>query len=310
MADDAKFHRPILVAVWPGMGHVAINAGVYLLAKLSMNLFAEFTEKDQFDIESIDVKDGLVKPAVLPRNRLFAWKDPAGKQDIIVFLGEAQPPTGKYAFCQKLIELAKEWNVERVFTFAAMATQMRPENKSRVFGVATDPKTLEELKRLELDILEDGQISGLNGLLLSVAVEAGLPGACLLGEIPHVFAQFPFPKASLGVLEVFTTMTSVPLDVAELAEQSRTVEARLVELLSQAERAMAGQQEDETDSFPSEAVEEESGLSQDDKKRIEDLFQQSKSDRSRAYELKRELDRLNVFKEYEDRFLDLFKNAR
>ena len=33
----------------------------------------------------------------------------------------------------------------------------------------------------------------------------------------------------------------------------------------------------------------------------------SVKDRSRAFELKQELDRLEVFKEYEDRFLDLFK---
>jgi hypothetical protein len=32
-------------------------------------------------------------------------------------------------------------------------------------------------------------------------------------------------------------------------------------------------------------------------------------DRSKAFELKQELDRLGVFKEYEDRFLDLFKKS-
>ena len=42
-------------------------------------------------------------------------------------------------------------------------------------------------------------------------------------------------------------------------------------------------------------------------RRIEQLFEQAGQDRAAAYELKRELDRLGVFKEYEDRFLDLFK---
>ena len=32
-------------------------------------------------------------------------------------------------------------------------------------------------------------------------------------------------------------------------------------------------------------------------------------DRSKAFELKQELDRLGLFKEYEDRFLDLFKKT-
>jgi hypothetical protein len=42
-------------------------------------------------------------------------------------------------------------------------------------------------------------------------------------------------------------------------------------------------------------------------RRIEQLFTQAREDRAKAYELKRELDRLDVFREYEDRFLDLFK---
>ena len=40
---------------------------------------------------------------------------------------------------------------------------------------------------------------------------------------------------------------------------------------------------------------------------LENLFEHAKKDRSKAFELKQELDRLGVFKDYEDRFLDLFK---
>jgi hypothetical protein len=44
--------------------------------------------------------------------------------------------------------------------------------------------------------------------------------------------------------------------------------------------------------------------------RIEELFARAAKDRSKAFELKQELDRLGLFKQYEDRFLDLFKKAR
>jgi hypothetical protein len=43
--------------------------------------------------------------------------------------------------------------------------------------------------------------------------------------------------------------------------------------------------------------------------RIEELFQEAAKDRSKAFELKQELDRLGILKEYEDLFLDLFKKA-
>lgn len=48
-------------------------------------------------------------------------------------------------------------------------------------------------------------------------------------------------------------------------------------------------------------------LSARDESHIERLFEEATQDRSKAYELKRELDRLEVFADYEDRFLDLFK---
>ena len=50
-------------------------------------------------------------------------------------------------------------------------------------------------------------------------------------------------------------------------------------------------------------------LNEADRQSIERLFDQSATDRSKAFELKQELDRLGVFKEYEDRFLDLFKTS-
>ena len=46
------------------------------------------------------------------------------------------------------------------------------------------------------------------------------------------------------------------------------------------------------------------------KEKIENLFIQAKNDISKANELKSELDKWSVYKEYEDRFLDLFKKAK
>lgn len=309
MPDDAKLNQPWLVAVWPGMGNVALSAGYYLMAKLGMSFLAEFSTRELFDVEHVEVKDGLIRPGRMPRSRFFVWRDPEQRRDIVVFIGEAQPPLGKYAFCRKLIEFARQLGVERVFTFAAMATQMHPEHDSRVFVAATDEEHLAPLRKLDLTLLEDGQIGGLNGVLLGVAAEAGLHGACLLGEMPHIFAQLPFPKASHAVLEVFAQMTGIEIDFTELAEQAAAVERQLGQLLAQVEQQMGRQEpEEEPEPFGAESHEED-GLAPEDERLIEGLFEQARHDRSKAYELKRELDRLGAFKEYEDRFLNLFRKA-
>ena len=314
MAAKLNLTRPWLVAVWPGMGHVALNAGYYLLAKLGMDVAAELEAGDLFDIDHVEVKGGRIQPARRPRNRFFVWNDPQGERDLVVFLGEAQPPIGKYPFCRQLVAFAKDLGVERVLTFAAMATRMRPEARSRVFGAATDSDGVLELKRLELELVEEGQISGLNGVLLGVAAESGLPGACLLGEMPHLFAQLPFPKASLAVLEVFTTMTGIELDFTELTEQAQVVEEQLGELMSRVEQNFGqGSDSDDEDDDDEEAFlepKEETGPEPKDERQIEGLFDAAGQDRSKAFELKRILDRLGLFKQYEDRFLDLFKKGR
>ncbi|VTR94860.1 Marine sediment metagenome DNA, contig: S03H2_C02747 OS=marine sediment metagenome GN=S03H2_06319 PE=4 SV=1: PAC2 [Gemmata massiliana] len=336
MPEIPKLTHPWFVAVWPGMGHVALNAGVYLLAKLGMTAVAEFEAGELFDVAQVEVKDGIIQPARRPRNRFFVWIDPNKRHDLVVFLGEAQPPVGKFPFCRQVIDYARELGVERVITFAAMATEMRPEHPSRVFGAATDTDGVAELRRLDVTILEEGHIGGLNGVLLGAAAASGLRGSCFLGEMPQVFAQVPFPKASLAILEAFAVMTGIELDLDELAEQAHAVEEQLGELLARVEdqyespneEAEEGAGDDEGEEFSSDEEESESEsssvqhegigyqydgpdepVSQTAVQRIEELFARAATDRTKAFELKRELDRLGLFKRYEDRFLDLFKHS-
>jgi proteasome assembly chaperone (PAC2) family protein len=306
MPGKVQLHHPWLVAIWPGMGHVALNTAVYLMAKLEMTVIAEFETTGLFDVDHVEVRDGIIKAGRRPRNRLFMWTDPNKKHDLVIFVGEAQPPIGKYAFCRQLLSHTRELSVERVFTFAATATHMHPEHDSRVFGAATDPEGLEELKRLDVEILEQGHIGGLNGVLLAAAAEEGLHGICLLGEMPHIFSQFSFPKASLAILEVFTTIADMELDLSELAEQVRATDEQLGELLAQIEKTLGRQPPAEEEEYAPEPTERER-LSAADERRIEELFAQAAKDRSKAFELKQELDRLGALKQYEDRFLDLFK---
>lgn len=309
MADIIKLKRPWLVAVWPGMGSVALSAGYYLMAKLGMRQLGEIAAEDLFDINQIEVQNGLIYTTDRPQNRLFVCDGSPDGHDIILFVGDAQPPAGKYAFCQKLIRTARDLGVERVFTFAAMATQMHPEHRPRVFGAATDESELAELHQLEVRDLEGGTIGGLNGVLLAAAMNDGLPGACLLGEIPHLFAQAPFPRAALAVLEVFTAMARLEIDFSELAEQALQTEQRLGEVLAQIENAVRPRRIDESKKEEDVRIEDEvePSLPLADQQRLDELFAAAAEDRSRAYELKRELDRLEVFDEYEDRFLDLFR---
>lgn len=308
MIEDLNLKHPWLAAVWPGMGNVALNSGVYLLAKLNMQLIGEFQSNELFDIEQVSVKDGLVEPTQRPRNRMFLWRDPHERHDLVLFLGEAQPQIGKYAFCKQLIEGARQMGIERVITFAAMASPMHPEQTSHVFSAVTDANDLAAVRKLEVKPVEDGNIGGLNGVLLGAAAEAGIPGVCFLGEMPEVFVRLPYPQASLKILKVFAEYSGISIDLTELTEQSEMMDQQLGAMLNELENAF-GQDDAESDEEEAAIVDEPSAISPAQSQQIEDLFRRSAENRAAAYELKHELDRLGVFKQYEDRFLDLFKKS-
>jgi uncharacterized protein len=317
-----------MVAVWPGMGNVALTAGAYLLSKLGARLAHEMPARDLFEVQHIEVSHGIGKLGRLPRSVFFEWSHPENDRDLLIFIGEAQPQQRGYAFCHRLLDFASQRRLTRVFTFASMARPMHPTETPRVFAVATDQALLNDLQAAEMETLEEGQISGLNGVLLGAAAERGLHAACLLGELPYFAVAVPNPKASLAVLEAFAPLAGVNVDFTELRTQAEQSEQALIELLDrlqdEAERqgieAFPGLEQEPEETIAAEpppvpsAPEREPArktprLDLTSRRRIEELFAEANKDRGQAFRLKQELDRLGVFEQYEDRFLDLFRKG-
>jgi uncharacterized protein len=304
-------NRPLLVAVWPGMGQVALTAGYYLMSKLHMHETDPLPAQDLFDIDEVDIQEGLVRTARLPKTRVFRRKDPTTRREIVVLIGEAQPPAGKLAFCGRLLDYADRLGIREVFTFAAMADEVSLRSPPRVFGVATHSEGRDKLRESGVPILSNGRIAGLNGVLLGVAAQRGFQGIGLLGEMPALVTPVPFAKASCAVLEAFTRLSGIQIELRELEEYGRSIEDQLAEVIDDLQkrvrRQMESAQEPEPERKPAAAEEPRPALSDEDRRRLEDLFLQAARERSKTFELKRELDRLGVFEEYEDRFLNLFR---
>lgn len=322
-------HAPWLVAAWPGMGNIAIAAAAYLIKQLDATMVHELGSRDMFDVQQVDVKRGIAKAGRLPRSMIFEWRDPQKRHDLLVFIGEAQPNTGGYPLCHRIMDYAMRRGVTRVFTFAAMATQLHPTAEPRVFAAATDRALLSTLREQAVEVLNEGQISGLNGVLLAAAAEHGVPAACLLGELPFFAVGVTNPKAAQAVLDVFAKLAGISIDFSELREQAEQVEQGLVKLLEKMQEAAAEQLQGaegfNVPEFADEDDEEEAPATGQPpppkprkkqpvidfptRQRIEQLFDEAGRDRRKAPDLKNELDRLGVFEQYEDRFLDLFKKA-
>jgi proteasome assembly chaperone (PAC2) family protein len=243
---------------------------------------------------------------------LFYAKPKDAQNDLIIFLSDAQPDLTKAEeYCKKIINLVKTFKVKTVVSFAAMPQAIDHNQEPRVWFTATSQEIINNLKKYDIQLLNEGQISGLNGLFLGIAKREGLNGFCLLGEIPLYTIQIENPRAAYAVLEALAKILNLQIDFSVLMEQAQAIEGQINSLLDQLKLGPTpgpiGEEEIEK---IKKSLSQLTKLPLSVKEKIEKLFIQAKTDISLANELKVELDKWNVYKEYEDRFLDLFKNQK
>jgi len=298
--------NPIMVAGWPGIGHVAIDAVKYLLKKLDAKLFAEIEPLNFFTYEGVAVRGGIARLPRLPASKFYYSKSHIAN-DLIIFVGEAQPhDKGSKELANILLDVAEEFGVRRIYTAAAFPTSMDHKEEPKVWAVTNDESLLNLLINYNVRLLKQGSIAGLNGLLLGFAKQRKIRGICLLGEIPVYTMNIENPKSAKVVLGVLTEMLGIEIDMYELETLTKNTEDYIEKELEHLYEQMKG-----TDKFKPEVITEtEPGrVPFFVKQRIERLFLEANRDKTRATELKRELDRWDLFEEFEDRFLDLFKKG-
>ncbi|MFH1459051.1 MAG: PAC2 family protein [Candidatus Omnitrophota bacterium] len=304
-----RLKDPYLVAAWPGMGNVAIKAAEYLWEALKPVEFAQLTAEGFFYPHDAWIVNSQIEFPRLPAGKFYYWRNPQGGSDIIIFLCEAQPSLEKgYNYAQLVLEVAKDFKVKKVFTFASMPTPIDHTQTAKVWASATDKKMLKELEKIDVELMRVGQISGLNGLLMSVAKEQKMHGICFLAEIPMYAIQIENPKAAKAVLNIFAQLVGLKIDFTGLDERAKMVEDEIEKLVDYFKTgATLGPISEEEIEKVKQTLSFSSRLPESAKAKIEELFKVAQIDLSRANELKDELDRWHIYKDYEDRFLDLFK---
>ncbi|MDP2923527.1 MAG: PAC2 family protein [Candidatus Omnitrophota bacterium] len=308
-----RLNSPYLIVAWPGMGEVAFKAATYLVDKLKAEEFASIPAEDFFYLTASTVQKGILSLPELPFNNFYYYKNKAGKNDLIIFISNAQPDLVKAdAYCKKIITLAKTFKVNKIVSFAAMPQPVDHTQTSNVWFSGTSSEVNAELKKYNFNLLSEGQISGMNGLFLGIAKKEGLEGFCLLGEIPLYTIQIENPKASYAVLEALRKILNIQADFTNMLQQAQIMEEEINKLLDYLKLGPQGPGpigEEEIERIK-KSLSQLTKLPVSVKEKIEKLFTQSQHDISKANELKAELDKWNAYKEYEDRFLDLFKRSK
>lgn len=205
-----------MIAAWPGMGFLAKISADYLRRRIKASQFAEIKY-----FHNVLVYTKSVAELAPIKHKLYASE----KDNLIILVGDAQPsiPEESLRLAQKISDIAVEMGVKRIYTMAAYPNEFYEEPK--VYGVFTEESMRDELVDAGVEMLEDGAVNGLNGILIGVAKEDGIEGVCLMGDI--TYANVPQHLASKAVLQKLVKLMDIEIDTAQLEIRAKKIDASI-----------------------------------------------------------------------------------
>jgi proteasome assembly chaperone (PAC2) family protein len=231
---EPKLENPVMVASWPGIGNIGIIAVDTLRNMLEAEELGEIEPWDFFYPKKVLIRNGELKDLEFPSSKFYFKR--TGEKDLLFFVGEEQPADGgrtyaegkkAYQMANLVLDVAQRFGCQRVYTSGAAVAPIHHTARPKVWAVPNTKDLVSEVKTYENTILMSeiegrggqGNITGLNGLLLGVARKRGIEAVCVMGEIPVYLQGFPlpYPKASKAVLEVLTTALGIEIDMDRIA---------------------------------------------------------------------------------------------
>ncbi|MBD3241728.1 MAG: hypothetical protein GF331_14145 [Chitinivibrionales bacterium] len=310
-APMAIFHRthfttrPLFLAAWSGVGNAAILAVDYIRRSLDAVPFGHIDLSQLIVPDSVVVEGGTVKLPEDPRSVFYHHHRP----DLVIF--ESTAHIGARVdvdTIESILSLAQELKTPRIYTAAAIPLSISHAEQSQVFCACSRPELTQEMTFAGLEPMPDGAISGPNGLLVGFAGTRGIDAVCLLAGIPTYAISLSYPRAALAIVEALNRLEVIDVDTSELAQSVEEVDETFTEIEEKIREFFTTTvaEHPHEESLPEVDGEDVPKYVMD---RIERLFEEVRKDRSKGPELKRELDRWNLYPLYEHRFLDLFENG-
>ncbi len=171
------------------------------------------------------------------------------KEDMVVVASEIPiTPDIISPFSHKLLEWFGDINPEKVIILGGLAHQDRTEiEKSEVHGIPSEDRMEKVLDERELHLLEEGFITGINGVLLRALLKNEIPGIYLMADS---FQKYPDPGAAASILKALNEMEDIEISIDELKEKEEEIRVATRDLMRQTKKAMDKAGKDQEEEMP------------------------------------------------------------
>ncbi len=215
--ETPELSDPLLICGLPGSALVGKLAVDHLIQELPGEHFGE-VYLDGMSPQVFVEADGTVSSL---NNDLFFWKSKVkGAPDLILYTADAQPATqeAEYILCDTVIDYTmKKFKATHMITLGAFVTGGFT-SEPKVYAAATEENLVQKASAIGCEIMTDGSITGMNGILLGIAKLKGMKGYALLGETSGYALD---PKASVSLLTKLEKLVNIKVDLSELNERAK-----------------------------------------------------------------------------------------
>ncbi len=219
--EAPKLRNPILIAGLPDSGRVAKIVLDHLIKTLKA-LPLGYLYSDYLPPRLLLKPDGTPE---LMKHEFYYWVNSNVGRDLVLYTGDAQPilPEGAFRLSEAVVNLAEKLGVDTVVTVGAFITGKISENP-KVYGAASELELVKELQSLDVQIIDSGAVTWMNGLIPGLAKVRNLKGLFLSGETSGFMVD---PRAAMIILRVLVRKLGLQIEMKELEEQAKEIEDAL-----------------------------------------------------------------------------------
>ncbi|MEW6294866.1 MAG: PAC2 family protein [Candidatus Diapherotrites archaeon] len=237
LVKKIKVKDAVMFTGLPGIGLVGKIAVDYMLKQFKAEKIAEIYS-DSFP-PSIHTRNSLIE---LIKDELYHYKF-QGK-DYLFLAGPVQPSLDirfgsaqeHYEFAEAIVREAKKLGVKEIYTLAGINVgEKRMNAQPKIVIAATNKKIIQEFKKLNAtEGQEEGLISGAAGLIIGIAAEEGIHGACLMGETNARLIYGDHGSAQ-KLIELLVKKFKFKVNMDEIGKESKNIEQAFQQLSKQLE---------------------------------------------------------------------------
>jgi hypothetical protein len=261
MADlFSSYFSPQVVIQADGTTNIVKNSLYYVKNdnNKNNNIDINKTSKNKKEIKDISKPEVQLNQSIngLPQSpdsslQSTAASYPLSSKDLILLTGDSQPvvPGSEYVLSEQILDLITKFKISNIYSLASYVTGTFV-NDPKIYGTATNPEIVKSFRSFNISTLDNGNITGMNGLILGLGKLRGIEGICLLGETSGYVID---AKASKNLLEILNNVLGIHINMDEMNKRSKDTEI-LIKNLEQQMMAKSGQF---PQSVPTEEQEEE-----------------------------------------------------